>query len=26
VLLAWPVVATAFLFALAARPRWGEPH
>jgi len=26
VLLAWPIAATAFLFALAGRPRWGEPH
>ena len=26
VLLAWPVVATAFLFALAGRPDWGNPH
>jgi len=25
VLLVWPVAATAFLFAIAARPRWGEP-
>src|SRR5206468_12450719 len=25
VLLVWPVVASAFLFALAGRPRWGEP-
>ncbi len=25
VLLAWPVVASAYLFALAGRPRWGEP-
>jgi VanZ family protein len=24
VLLAWPLVASAFLFALAGRPRWGE--
>jgi hypothetical protein len=26
VLIAWPVVATAFLFALAGRPGWGEPR
>ena len=26
VLLLWPVAATAFLFALAARPRWGEAN
>ena len=25
VLLAWPVAASAFLFALAGRPGWGEP-
>ncbi len=25
VLLAWPVAASAFLFVLAGRPRWGEP-
>jgi VanZ family protein len=25
VLLAWPVVASAYLFALAGRPRWGGP-
>ena len=26
VLLVWPAVACAFLFALAGRPRWGEPR
>jgi len=26
VLLAWPAVASAFLFALAGRPGWGEPR
>ncbi len=26
VLLVWPIVASAFLFALAGRPRWGEPR
>jgi len=26
VLLVWPLVASAFLFALAGRPRWGEPR
>jgi VanZ family protein len=26
VLLLWPAVASAFLFALAGRPGWGEPH
>jgi VanZ family protein len=26
VLLAWPVVASAYLFALAGRPGWGEPR
>ncbi len=26
VLLLWPAVACAFLFALAGRPRWGEPR
>jgi hypothetical protein len=26
VLLAWPVVASLFLFALAGRPGWGEPR
>ncbi len=26
VLLVWPAVASAFLFALAGRPGWGEPH
>ena len=25
VLLLWPAVASAFLFALAGRPGWGEP-
>jgi len=25
VLLAWPVVASVYLFALAGRPRWGDP-
>ena len=25
VLLLWPIAASAFLFALAGRPRWGEP-
>ncbi len=25
VLLVWPIVASVFLFALAGRPRWGEP-
>jgi hypothetical protein len=26
VLLAWPAVASVFLFALAGRPGWGEPR
>jgi len=26
VLLLWPAVASAFLFALAGRPRWGDPR
>jgi VanZ family protein len=26
VLLVWPLVASAYLFALAGRPRWGDPH
>jgi VanZ family protein len=26
VLLVWPIAASAFLFALAGRPRWGDPH
>jgi hypothetical protein len=26
VLLVWPVVASAFLFALAGRPGWGDPR
>ena len=26
VLLVWPLVASVFLFALAGRPRWGEPR
>jgi hypothetical protein len=26
VLLLWPAVASAFLFALAGRPRWGDPQ
>src|SRR5512141_540999 len=26
VLLLWPVAASAFLFALAGRPDWGEPR
>ncbi len=26
VLLAWPVVASAFLFVLAGRPNWGDPR
>jgi hypothetical protein len=26
VLLVWPMVACAFLFALAGRPQWGEPR
>lgn len=26
VLLLWPAFATAYLFALAGRPSWGEPH
>jgi hypothetical protein len=25
VLLLWPAMASAFLFVLAGRPRWGEP-
>jgi len=26
VLLVWPIIASVFLFALAGRPRWGDPH
>jgi hypothetical protein len=26
VLLLWPIAASAFLFALAGRPGWGEPR